>query len=122
MATSAILQTVTGVAGADLSSSQFLVVKQNSSAQIVLAGASDTTQVGVLQDKPASGKAGCVAVSGLTKAVAGAAVTAGVAVTSDASGKVIAATTGKKIIGYAWTAAAGANEIISVLLLPAGLA
>lgn len=102
-------------AGADLSAKQFHVVKVNSSAAAVAAGASDTTQVGILQNKPTSGQVGSVRVAGVSKAAAGGSITAGAAVTSDANGKVVAATTGKQIIGFA-LAGAASGDIVAVLV------
>lgn len=73
-------------AASDLSSSQFLAVKINSSGQIALAGAGDAA-VGVLQDTPASGQVGSVRLSGVTRMVCGGTVTAGDLVAADASAK-----------------------------------
>lgn len=53
---------------------------------------------------------------------AGAAVTVGADVASDAQGRVIAAATGDAILGKALTAASAAGEIAEVLFNPAGRA
>lgn len=121
MATKQADSCITMIAGADLSAKQFYIVQPNSSGQAVLSAASDLTQIGVLQNKPASGYAGTVQVGGITKCIAGAAVAAGSRVTSDASGKAIVATTGKQVIGLAMTAAGAANEIFEVFLSPRGV-
>jgi len=120
MATNQADSCITLLAGADLSASQFLIVQPNSSGAAVLSAASDLTQIGVLQNKPASGRAATIQVGGVTKVIAGATVAAGARVTSDAAGKAIAATTGKQVIGVALTGGA-ANEVIEVLLSPRGV-
>lgn len=60
------LQTRSRTAAADLSAKQFYAVKMTSTGIDVATAAK--TIVGVLQDKPASGKTGTIAVSGVTKA------------------------------------------------------
>lgn len=110
-------------AGADLSSKQYHLVKLNASGQIVLAEAGDKA-IGVLVDNPGSGETGTVAVAGITKVVAGAAVAAGAYLSSDANAQAITATdtnvgestTGTHIIGQALSAASGANEFVTVVL------
>lgn len=120
MTTKVILQSISLVAGADLSAKQFHVVKVNSSGQAVAANATDVAQVGILQDKPISGVAGSVAVNGVSKAAFGGTVASGAAVTSDANGKIVAATTGKQIIGFALQGGVS-GDIGSVLIAPRGL-
>lgn len=121
MSTKANLVSISLIAAADLTAKQFCVVKVDSAGKAALSGASDVTSIGVLQDKTPAGAAATVAVAGITKAKSGAAVTAGVAVTADANGAVIAATTGKQIIGHAITGGAS-GDLISVLLGSRGLA
>jgi hypothetical protein len=94
------------VTGADLSTHQYKFVDVNSSGLAVLASAGADAH-GVVQNKPASGRAATVVNRGISKVVAGAAVAAGAQVT---------ATTGNKIHGTALQAAGGAGEIIPVLL------
>lgn len=101
-------------AGADLSAAQYLGVKF-SSGSIVLAGAQEA--IGVLTNAPASGARADVAVTGVVKAVAAAAISAGAWVTSDANGKMVATTTaGQKILGIAMDAAAADGDVIAVAL------
>lgn len=121
MATNAVGMDISLVAGADLSAKQFYVVKANSSGQAALANATDTTQIGIVQDKPLSGNAGKIRVSGVSKAAAGGTVAAGAAVTSDANGKIVAAASGKQIIGFALTGGVS-GDVITVLVSPRGLA
>lgn len=112
----------TQLANADLSALQFTAVKSvnnSGKAEVAANTTSGGKIMGVLQNKPKSGEAADVMVVGVTKMVAGAAVTAGVNVMSDAAGKaILAATTGSTMIGIALSTAGGAGEIIDVLLLP----
>ncbi|SCM71512.1 hypothetical protein KL86PLE_100245 [uncultured Pleomorphomonas sp.] len=126
---------ITRLAGADLSSSQYLFVKLDANAQVVVAGAGEDA-IGVLQNKPAAGQAATVRVGGLSKVVAGAAITAGARVASDASGKAktaVAATvntsdTGAAAdavvasfsMGHAFEAASGDGQVIEILLAHSG--
>lgn len=105
-------------AAADLSAKQFHFVKANSASQIVAAGVgADDVAIGVLQNKPnALGVAAKIHQTGISKVVVGAAVTAGVLVTTNAAGRGITATTGDFVVGTAVTTGANDGEIISVLL------
>jgi hypothetical protein len=83
--------------------------------------------IGVLKNQPDNLKIKSAAVrqynAGVsTKVVAGGAVAAGVAVTSDANGKAIAAGAGQAINGYAREAAALDGDIIEISLAAGGLA
>jgi hypothetical protein len=112
-------QLITLPASADLSASQFRAMV-TSSGQLAVAGAG-VDIVGVLQDKPdAAGREGAIMVDGVSKMVAGAAVTQDAAVMSDATGRAIDATATNKGIGIALQAASAAGEIIAVLLKDLG--
>lgn len=126
---------ITLFAGADLSASQFLAVKLNSSGQAVLAGAGEDA-VGVLQSKAVAGLPVTVRVAGITKFIAGAAIAAGARVASDADGKAktaVAASVntsdagaaadavaGSFTLGHALEAAAASGVVIAVLLSKSG--
>lgn len=101
------------VAGADLSSSQFLFVTLNSSGNIVVAG-NGANSIGVLQDKPGSGEPGSVCGPGdQTQVQAGGSFAAGDPISSNGSGKAILSVTGAYLLGYAQTAgASGSNAFI----------
>lgn len=114
MANSTNIWTTTLPAAGDLSSSQYLGLVATG-GEAAVAGAGDKI-VGVLQNNPdAAGKAASVMVHGLTKAISGAAVTAGVEVEVDAAGKFITLSAGESV-GFAKDAAAGADSIFSVIL------
>lgn len=85
--------------------------------------ASAATQVAIGVAEEAAAAAGAevpVRVLGVVQAEAGAAITAGAQVTTDASGRAIAAATGNNVYGVAQTAAGAAGDTVMVLLaLPA---
>ena len=109
------------VAAASLVAAQYRCVKLNTSGQMVLAGASDLAQIGVLQEKPDTGQVGNVQVDGITKAKAGAAIVAGDRLTTDAAGAFIPAVATKQVLGIAMTSAAS-GDIFSMLLAARGVA
>lgn len=117
-----IVDPITLEAAADHSANQYRFVTCNSSGQAALAGAG-LNAVGVLQnaDANAVGKACTVVTDGVTKVRAGAAVTAGAKVMSNATGLAVTATATNHVCGTALTAAAGANEYIVVKLAFQGI-
>lgn len=106
------------IAGADLSAKQYHALRVTAAFTVDATNSAGMACVGVLQNKPsASGQAAEVMQSGITKAVAGAAVSAGAEVMAGADGRIItAATAGSNVIGIALEAAANANEVISIAL------
>ncbi len=106
-------------AGADLSSSQHLFVTSDASGDAVVAGAG-VRVVGVLDNDPTSGQAAGVAIEGVTKVIAGAAVAAGADVASSAAGKAITSTSGDYIAGVALQAATADGDLIAVRLSQPG--
>ena len=108
------------VAGGDLSSSQYLVVKVASTAGAVIVGATKASDLllGILQNDPAEGYAAEVAAWGVCKAKAAASVTYGSKLSCNSTGQVVSTTTDKdEIIGIALKASSTtAGDIIPVLL------
>jgi len=107
------IETVTMIAGADLSaaSNQYLFVKTNTTAkQVVLCGDGEDA-FGVLQDTPALGEATCIAIGGVTKVKLGGTVAAGAAVSSGASGVANTSANGDYMLGTA-LAGGASGEII----------
>lgn len=105
------------VAGADLRALQFTFVKVNGSGQIIGNTTSGGKVLGVLQNKPNTGEPADVMINGGSKVIAGAAITAGADIMSDAAGKAItAATTGSTIAGTAMDSVAASGEVCSVVL------
>jgi hypothetical protein len=125
---------ITLLAAADLSASQFFGVKIDANGRAALATAGDV--VGIVQNDPdALDKAATVCVHGLSKAVAGGNIARGDKVTTDAAGKIVAATSGRTNTGDAGAAndpligsyvlgialePAAANEVFEVLVLQLG--
>lgn len=106
-------------ASGDLSASQYRFVVPTS-GQAAIAG-DGVAVAGVLQnDPPAAGAAARILALGISKVVAGGVVGAGVKVSSDATGRAVAASGTKFAVGYALEAAAAAGELIPVLVLPLG--
>lgn len=114
------LYTHSYLAASDLSSDQYKAVKLNTSNRLALAGEGDKA-IGILQDKPAAaGRAGCVAVLGRTKALAGGNITIGDRVAPNASGLLVSVGSGDDwSMGVAEET--GVNgSIITILLQPTG--
>jgi hypothetical protein len=101
----------------DLSAAQFKVVKDDGSGNLVLASAATDQFLGILQNDPKgttlAPRVGSYRPVGVSKAVAGAAITVGQALSCDGSGRVITAVSGN-VIGYARESAAAAGVIIAV--------
>jgi hypothetical protein len=112
MATDQITQTVTVIAGADLSALQYRFVE----ADGTLPAGAGADAMGVNYSKVTSGRPATVVVAGVAKVVAGAAVAVKDKIQTDANGKAIPATTGDHVLGMALTAAGADGEVIEVLL------
>lgn len=106
--------TYAGDAGQDLSTSLNRFVKINSSKQIVLAGNGDAV-LGTLFEVAASLGPASVQFGGIAKVVAGAAITAGARVQSDANGAAITLAAGVSV-GMSLDGASGAGVITAVAL------
>jgi len=104
-------------AGADLSAKQYTFVKLSGSTVISAAAATDLP-IGVLLNDPASGETAAVAVSGVVKLKASAAISVGALVGTTSTGTGVSLTAGtdttKYILGRAITAAGAASDIITV--------
>ena len=89
-------ETIQGIAGEDLSSSQYLVVYADGgdSERLKVAGAAgNATVVGVLLNKPADEEVCEVCMSGFAPGIAGGALEPFDVLTTDAAGKFVPATT-----------------------------
>ena len=116
MATNQIKNVITLEAGANLSAGRYKFIKVASDGQIDLATL-DATADGVLLDDPfAAGQSAMVGTAGISKVVAGAAVTRGGDVVSDASGRAINKGANNNVLGVALDTASAAGEIIRILL------
>jgi len=98
-------------------SKMYRFVKVTGDKQVGLCTDGADTSVGVLQNKPQNvGMAATVAIFGVSFVVAGAAVSAGAAVTSDSEGRGVAVASGDATAGIALAAASAAGELIPVLI------
>jgi hypothetical protein len=106
-------------AGADLSAKQYTFVKISGTGVIAAAAATDIP-VGVLLNDPASGETAAVAVSGVVKVKASAAITAGALFGTTSTGTAVTLAAGtdttKFILGRAITAAGAAGDIITAAI------
>lgn len=132
MATEKVILEDTAVAGADLSASQYFVVKFNGSGALVLAGTGDKGFV--LQDNPVSGAFGTYGLVGKTKVQYGGTIAAGDYLAVNSAGKVLTATStvtptagsyvagtaGQHIVGQALVA--GVAGDVGSMLITQGLA
>jgi len=123
MSTQKVLLSTSFPASADLSAQQYRAVILDGSQQLAVAGAGGAA-IGILQDKPsAAGDYGTVAQIGLSKAIAGGAISAGDRLASDANGALVtqaAAAAGAAnaiVVGIAQEDAA-ASDVFTVLLAP----
>ena len=101
---------------------QFRAVVQTGDQTCALAGAAGDV-LGVCQEEISAqdatdGRVADIRIMGITRMIAGAAVTRRDRVAADAQGRAVLATTGQAVIGIAWTAATAAGEHIDVLLTP----
>jgi hypothetical protein len=101
-------------------SAQYLAVKLSAVADrtVLLVAASTDDVYGILQNTPALGQAADVGLWGVSKAVAGAAVTRGARLMIDTNGRVITWVSGatNTFVGFALESAAAANAVITVTI------
>lgn len=119
------VQTITGEAGVDLSAKQYYFASLASDGQFDPTG--DGARVdGVIYSwsaaPSAAGRPFTLAIAGVVNVVAGAAVTKGDLVASDASGKVVTAAQNDEIAGIAMETASGDGSVIPILLKLSGRA
>lgn len=107
------------VAGEDLSAKQFTFVKLSGTGVIGVAAATDVP-IGVLLNTPTSGKIAEIAVDGIVKLKASAAITVGKLVGTTSAGLAVGLTAGtdttKYVLGQAITAAGASGDIITVAI------
>lgn len=114
------VQSVSLVAGADLSAKQFTFVEVGSSGTVVTPSAGAMAD-GVMYGAPISGNVGEVAIGGVVRVKCGGVVTNGGPVATDGNGLAVNATTGNIILGTALETGA-ANAIIAMIFNPRGAA
>lgn len=105
-------------ASADLSSKQFYAVALSGSRTVNLASTGGKIY-GILQNKPTSGQAADVCIFGITKALAGSGGwTAGNSLKVDASGSLIATSSGDANVVAVAVETASAGDIATIKVIP----
>jgi hypothetical protein len=119
---------ITRKAGADLSGSQYLFVKEDANGNIIVCSAAGEDALGVLQNKPKAGAPAVVRVEGVSKVVCSAALATNISIATDATGKaklaaplVQATGAGSFAMGRLLDAASGAGSIQSALIRAMGV-
>ena len=112
--------TFTAKAAADLSGVQYHIVRFSGADTVNIASQDTSSEMcGVLQNKPsAADQHAAVGFLGESKVVAGAAVSANAFITTNGSGRAVAATSGDMVCGRALEAASADGEVIRCLLNP----
>lgn len=106
-------------AAVDLSANYYGAVKLSAAGKINVASLNTSRSfIGILQTDPTSGQRATVCVRGVSKAVAGASVSAGDIVTHDSSGHIITKPASGTYVcfGMALEAAGAANDVIAILV------
>lgn len=111
------LDSISLIADGDQSGNQYKFMKGDTTG-VALQDSAGGVCIGVLQNTPTDGQVATVGISGVTKVVAGAAVSLWDNIQSDATGRAIAATTGDYSQGIALEAATAAGQIIAMLMRP----
>lgn len=106
---------ITAVAVGDQSARQYHFVTLTAEKQFNMA-TSGKDVIGVLQNKPLAGEHGQICVDGISKVVAGGAISANALVTTNTSGRATAVASGGWAVGRALTSAGADGQIISVLV------
>ncbi len=101
-------------------SGQYLAVKISAPNTITLANTGGEAIYGILQNTPEAGSPAHVAIIGCSKAVAGAVISAGAALMTDTSGRLIPATSTNHVVGQAITAASAAGVLFDVEIYAGG--
>lgn len=109
-------------ASGDLSSSQYCFGVVDSSGQVAVAGDGAKANGVIYNDPAAAGREVALAISGRVKVRAGAAITIGDDVGSDASGRAVPEVSGDYSLGTALESASAAGDIISIIFEPSNIA
>ena len=104
-----------------LGAAKYIIVQALTTAAlqaIQATAATSSTILGVLQNGPAVGEAMTIAYKGLSKIVAGGALSANAIVTTNASGRAAAVTSGDIAVGRVLEAAVSNGDVVTALLFP----
>ena len=99
------------LSGIDLSANSFRFVKAGAAeGQVTTIAAAGDRPIAVQQDKPRAGEAGDFVTFGLVEMEAGAAISYGVEIATDATGRAVPVASGRSVCGFALTAAGAAGQ------------
>lgn len=105
-------------AGTEILNGQFLALKYNDTGEVVVCDTVGENVAGILMPDCSNvinkGDDVSIQIKDIGMAKSGAAIKKGIELMVDATGKLIPATAGKFIVGYALSSASAADEIISV--------
>lgn len=119
MAESNIRDPYTLKAAVNLSANIYQVMRLSAAnACNIASNAVDSDMVGVLQNKPEANEAATIADSGLSKIMAGGALSVGDPLTCNGSGRAAAVTSGQVAFGRLLEAAGGDGDIVTCRLFP----
>lgn len=115
-------QLVTRPAGADLSSHQYKFVTLDASGNAILPGSTAGPSVfGVLQNKPVSGDAATIMISGISKVQApSSTVSVGDVVAASSAGFAVPLVAGDYAVGRIVSGTSGGARVLSVHIAPIG--
>lgn len=104
---------------------QYRAVKIAAGETVTTATAGTDSVIGICQEEVTAGDATAgrlvnVMMLGVSRCIAGAAITIGATVMTDATGRVVAATATNRPIGIALQAASAAGDHVDVFLTPTG--
>jgi hypothetical protein len=113
-------ETLTFKAASDMAADQFKIVELTANAHEVDLAAVGDLPIGVVQNHPLAGEAATVALSGITKVVAGGAVSAGKKVSAAATGFATQTISGGIEIAYFGKAltTAASGSLFTMLIAP----
>lgn len=119
MAESQDIHSIARTADADLSGKQYHIVRLTAGKGTNLASLATTSAIGgVLQTVSSSGDRAAVGYSGVSKVVAGAALTENDVFTCNGSGRAVVVTSGQMAVGRALGAAGADGEVVTALIFP----
>lgn len=112
------INALTMIAAADLRTKQFCAVRQSGADLVnVASDPANKAGLGILLNKPDSGRAATIQIEGECRGIAGASITAGALVATTSGGHLVTATSGQFVFGRAINGAAD-NDYFRVLLAP----
>ena len=113
--------TMTFKAAAAVTKYEFVTIAGQSDGEVADCSSAGEIAIGVAQNTAATGQAVRVCVLGVTKVNAGAAVTKGDTLQTDATARAIAAASADEVMGVAIETAAAAGDVITALIAYAGI-